>query len=158
MLSVRKILQSGFLLIASAALAAAAPLLTGVYNAASWVPAGLPNSSIAEGSIFTLIGTGMGPGSLVKVTTYPLPTTQGLAGTSIQVTVGGVTNSCIMVYTLATQVAAILPSSTPVGAGTLTLTYQGAQGSIPITVVKNSLGIFAVNEEGSGPGIVTNVS
>lgn len=158
MLSVRKILQSGFLLIASAALAAAAPLLTGVYNAASWVPAGLPNSSIAEGSIFTLIGTGMGPGNLVKVTSYPLPTNQGLAGTSIQVTVGGVTNSCIMVYTLATQVAAILPSSTPVGAGTLTLTYQGAQGSIPITVVKNSLGIFAVNEEGSGPGIITNIS
>jgi uncharacterized protein (TIGR03437 family) len=158
MLSFRKILQPGSLLIASAALAAAAPLLNGVYNAASWVPAGLPNSSIAEGSIFTLIGTGMGPGNLVKVTSYPLPTTQGLAGTSIQVTVGGVTNSCIMVYTLATQVAAILPSSTPVGAGTLTLTYQGAQGSIPITVVKNSVGIFAVNEEGSGPGIITNIS
>ena len=158
MLSVRKILQSASLLFASSSLAAAAPLLTGVYNAASWVPAGLPNSSIAEGSIFTLIGTGMGPGDLVKVSSYPLPTSQGLAGTSIQVTVAGVTNACIMVYTFATQVAAILPSSTPVGAGTLTLTYQGAQGSIPITVVKNSLGIFAVNEEGSGPGVITNLS
>ena len=157
MLSVREIVQSGFLLIACATLAAAAPVLTGVYNAASWVPAGLPNSSIAEGSIFTLIGTGMGPASLVQVTAYPLPTSQGLAGTSIQVTIGGVTNSCIMVYTVATQVAAILPSSTPVGSGTLTLTYQGAQGSIAIKVVKNSVGIFAVNEEGSGPGIITNV-
>ena len=77
MLSVRKILQSGSLLIASAALAAAAPLLNGVYNAASWVPAGLPNSSIAEGSIFTLIGTGMGPGNLVKVTSILCPPTRG---------------------------------------------------------------------------------
>ena len=146
MLRFRKILQSGSILFASAMLAAAAPVLTGVYNAASWVPAGLPNSGIAEGSIFTLVGTGMGPASLVQVTSYPLPTSQGLGGTSIQVTVGGVTNSCIMVYTVATQVAAILPSSTPVGAGTLTLTYQGAQGSIAIKVVKNSLGIFTVNE------------
>lgn len=158
MLSVRKIVQSGCLLFAVGTLAAAAPILNGVYNAASWVPAGLPNSSIAEGSIFTLIGTGMGPANLVQVTSYPLPTSQGLAGTSIQVTVGGVTGSCIMVYTVATQVAAILPSSTPAGTGALTLTYQGAQGSIPITVVKNSLGIFTVNERGSGPGIVTNLS
>ena len=128
MLRFRKILQSGSILFASAMLAAAAPVLTGVYNAASWVPAGLPNSGIAEGSIFTLVGTGIGPANLVQVTSYPLPTSQGLGGTSIQVTVGGVTNSCIMVYTVATQVAAILPSSTPVGAGTLSLTYQGAQG------------------------------
>lgn len=158
MFSIRGILQSGCLLVAFTGLAAAVPLLNGVYNAASWVPAGLPNSSIAEGSIFTLTGTGMGPGSLVQVTSYPLPTSQGLAGTTVQVTVGGVTNYCIMVYTLGTQVAAILPSSTPVGAGTLTLSYQGAQGSIPITVVRSSVGIFAVNEQGSGPGVITNLS
>jgi uncharacterized protein (TIGR03437 family) len=147
------------LLFASTALAAPVPLVNAVYNAASWVPAGLPNSGIAEGSIFTLIGTGMGPGTLVQVTSYHLPTSQGLAGTTVQVTVGGVTNYCIMVYTFATQVAAILPSSTPVGTGTLTLSYQGAQStSIAITVVKNSVGIFAVNQEGSGPGVITNLS
>jgi len=158
MLSLRKIFQFGALLAAGAALATAAPTLSGVYNAASWVPAGLPNSGIAEGSIFTLIGTGMGPANLAQVTQYPLPTSQGLAGTTVQVTVGGVTNYCVMIYTVATQVAAILPSSTPAGTGTLTVSYQSAQGTIAIRVVKNSVGIFAVNEKGSGPGIITNVS
>jgi uncharacterized protein (TIGR03437 family) len=153
----RTVSRSVSLLIASAAIAAAAPTLSGVYNAASWVPAGLPNSGIAEGSIFTLVGTGMGPASLVQVSSYPLPTSQGLAGTTVQVTVGGVTNYCVMVYTVATQVAAILPSSTPAGTGTLTVFYLGAQGSIAIRVVKNSVGIFSVNEQGSGPGIITNL-
>ncbi len=158
MISLRKIFPCSVLLLASISLASAAPTVTGVYNAASWVSAGLPNSGIAQGSIFTLIGTGMGPSALVQVGSYPLPTSQGLAGTTVQVTVGSVTNYCVLVYTLATQVAAILPSSTPVGAGTLTVSYQGAQGSIAIRVVKNSVGIFTVNEIGSGPGIVTNVN
>jgi uncharacterized protein (TIGR03437 family) len=142
----------------SVSLAAAAPTLSGIYNAASWVPSPLPNSSIAEGSIFTLIGTGMGPASLVEVTMYPLPTSQGLAGTTVQVTVGGVTSHCIMIYTVATQVSAILPSSTPLGSGTLTVSYQGAQASMAIKVVKSSLGIFTVNERGSGPGVITDVN
>ena len=158
MTSLRRIFPFSVILFASVTLVSAAPALSGVYNAASWVPAGLPNSGIAEGSIFTLIGTAMGPSTLVQVTKYPLPTSQGLAGTTVQVTVGGVTNYCIMVYTLATQVAAILPSSTPVGTGTLTVSYQGAQSSIAIRVVKNSVGIFSVNEIGSGPGIITNVN
>ena len=63
-----------------------------------------------------------------------------------------------MIYTIATQVAAIPPSYTPAGTGSLTVSYRGAQGAIAIRVVKNSVGIFAVNEKGSGPGIIANVS
>src|SRR6202167_4586696 len=109
-----------------AATLAAAPAIVGVYNAASWIPVSLPNSGVAQGAIFTVTGTGLGPATLQQVQSYPLPTTQGLAGTTIQVTVGTVTENCIMVYTSAAQVAAILPSATPVGTGTLTLSYQGA--------------------------------
>ena len=116
----------------------------------------MPNSSIAEGSLFVITGTGMGPGTLQQASSYPLPTSQGLAGTTVQVTAGGATNYCIMIYTLSTQVAAILPSSTPVGSGTLTVSYQGTQGTIPVQIVKNSFGIFAVNEQGSGPGVIDN--
>jgi uncharacterized protein (TIGR03437 family) len=90
--------------------------------------------------------------------TFPLPTTQGLAGTTIQVTVGGDTETCIMLYTVASQVAAILPSATPVGAGTLTLSYQGEPGAIAIQVVAANLGTFALNEDGTGPGIFTDLS
>jgi uncharacterized protein (TIGR03437 family) len=118
----------------------------------------LPNSGIAQGSIFTLTGTGLGPVALVQAQSYPLPTAQGLAGTSIQVTVGGVTETCIMVYTVATQVAAILPSATPVGTGTLTLTYQGATGSIAIQVLAANFGTFTLNEGGTGPGVITDTS
>jgi uncharacterized protein (TIGR03437 family) len=146
------------LLFACAAVLAAAPALKGVYHAASWAPPDLPNSGIAQGSIFTLTGTGLGPAALVQAQSYPLPAAQGLAGTSIQVTVGGVTEMCIMVYTVATQVAAILPSATPVGTGTLTLTYQGETGSIAIQVLAANFGTFTLNEGGTGPGVITDTS
>lgn len=153
----RLVLIAG-LAFAGAAVLAAAPAIKGVYNAASWVPPDLPNSGIAQGSIFTVTGTGLGPATLQQAQSYPLPTTQGLAGTTIQVTVAGVTETCIMVYTVASQVAAILPSATPVGTGTLTLSYQGATGSIAIQVLAANFGTFTLNEGGTGPGVVTDTS
>lgn len=137
---------------------AAAPSITAVQNIASWAPPDLPNSGIAQGSIFAVIGTGLGPSTLQVVPGYPLPTTQGLAGTAIQVTVGGVTENCPMIYSWATAVAAVLPSATPIGTGTLTLTYQGATGSFPIQVVKANFGASTLNEGGTGPGVVTDAN
>lgn len=63
--------------------------------------------------MFVLFGTGMGPESLAQVSAFPLPTSQRLQGTSVQVTAGGTTIDCIMIYTVASQVAAVLPSRTP---------------------------------------------
>src|ERR1700679_1949955 len=94
---------------------AAAPAISGVYNAGSWLPPSLPNSGVAQGAIFTLTGSGLGPSTLLQAQKYPLPTTQGLGGTTIQVKVGGVTETCIMIYTSSAQVAALLPSATPTG-------------------------------------------
>jgi len=136
----------------------AAPAITGVYNATGWVPAGLPNSGVAQGALFTLTGTGLGPATLQQVQTYPFPTTQGLAGTTVKVTVGSVVQTCILVYTLATQVAAILPSATPVGTGTLTVSYQGGSSSIAIHVLAAGLDTFTLNQGGTGPGVVTDTS
>ncbi len=141
-----------------AAALAAGPAIAGVYNAASWIPPSLPNSGVAQGAIFTVTGTGLGPSALVEQATYPLPTTQGLAGTTIQVKVGSATETCIMVYTSAAQVAAILPSATPTGSGTLTLTYQGGTSSFAITVLAADFGTFTLNEGGSGPGVFTDAS
>jgi uncharacterized protein (TIGR03437 family) len=137
---------------------AAAPNVAGVYNAASWVVPHQTNSAIAEGSIFTVTGTGLGPLTIQHANSYPLPTTGGLGGTTIQVTVNGVTENCIMLYSLVTQVAAILPSPTPVGGGTLTLSYQGEQSSIAIQVLAANFGTFALNEDGTGPGVFTDAS
>jgi uncharacterized protein (TIGR03437 family) len=144
--------------LSSAVFLAAAPALTGVYNAASWLPPDLPNSGVAQGAIFTVIGTGLGPSTLQQALSYPLPTTQGLGGTTMQVQVGGVTETCIMIYTVATAAAAILPSATPLGSGTLTLSYQGAKSSIAIQVIAADFGTFTLNEGGTGPGVFTDDS
>ncbi len=133
----------------------AAPAIAahGVKNAASYADPQLPNGSIAEGSIFNIFGSNMGPSKLAYAAGLPLPIT--LSGTSIDVTVGGATVQCFMFYTSAGQVAAILPSTTPVGTGTITVSYNGTpSAAAPITVAKSSFGMFTVNQQGSGPGVI----
>jgi uncharacterized protein (TIGR03437 family) len=142
---------------ACAAALAAAPTIAGVYNNSSFVPPGLPNSGVAQGSIFAVKGSGLGPSTLLEVQSFPWPSTQGLAGTTIQVTVGSVTSNCILIYSWTSQVAAVLPSATPVGTGTLTLTYQGAKVSTAIQVVAANFGSLTLNGGGTGPAVVTDV-
>jgi uncharacterized protein (TIGR03437 family) len=134
--------------------------LSAAVNAASYLNASLPNGNLTEGGAFVVFGKGLGPATVSEVSAFPLPNT--LAGTSINVTVGGTTVPCIMLYTLATQVAAVLPSSTPVGSGTMVVTYNGASSApLNINVVAHDFGVFAVNQSGSGPGVlveaITNV-
>jgi uncharacterized protein (TIGR03437 family) len=136
---------------------AAAASISGVYNAGSWLPPSLPNSGVAQGAYLTVTGNGLGPAALVVASSYPLPTTQGLGGTTVQVRVGATTETCIMYYSSATQVSAILPSATPVGSGTLIVSYQGA-ASIAIQVVAGSFGMFTLNSAGTGPASITDLS
>ena len=133
----------------------AAPTIAsqGVRNAASYANPGFQNGSIAQGSLFVVFGSGMGPSEIQYSSSFPLPTT--LAGTSVSATVNGTTVPCIMIYTQDRQVAAILPSTTPVGTGTLSVTYNGATSSTePLKVVANSLGLFTRNQQGSGPAVL----
>ncbi len=128
----------------------------GVKNAASFADPRLPDGSIAQGSIFVVFGSAMGP-SKIQYAGFPLPTT--LSGASISVTVNGTTVPCYMIYTLAGQLAAVLPSDTPVGTGTVTVTYNGTpSGTAPITVVKSSFGIFTVNQQGAGAAVILDGS
>jgi uncharacterized protein (TIGR03437 family) len=131
-----------------------APQISAIENAATNIPAGLPNGPIAQGALFVIKGQNLGPANVVVATTFPLLTSIG--GTSIQVTVGGTKVDCIMYYSLATQIAAILPSKTPAGTGTLTVTYNGLEsGTAPITVVANNIGMFTLNSSGSGDAVAT---
>lgn len=125
-------------------------------NAASYRAAGMPGTGIAQGSIFTIFGTGIGPATGLNATTLPLQTTLG--DTSVAVTVAGSQVAAVMLYAGAYQINALLPSNTPVGAGTFTVTYNG-QTSSPeaIQVVSSSFGIFTVNQAGSGQAIATDV-
>lgn len=143
---------------ACATVLAAAPALTGIYNAAGWMPPKLTNSGIAQGSIFTVTGTGLGPSTFTQAQSFPLQTVQGLAGTTIKVTVGGVTETCVMFSTWTNLASAVLPSATPVGTGTLTLSYQGATSSIAIQVLAANFGTFTLNSAGTGAGVLTDVN
>lgn len=126
----------------------------GILNAASYASARLPSGAIAQGAIFVVFGARMGPAAIAQAG-FPLPAT--LAGTSVKVSSGGQSLDCPLVYTLAGQLAAILPSATPVGNATLTVSFNG-QTSVArnFKVVASSFGTFSVNSAGSGPGIVQN--
>ena len=71
-----------------------------------------PDSPVAQGSLFVLLGTNMGPARLQGAPSFPLQTT--LAGTSISITVDGSATQGIMLYSMSAQVAAVLPSTTQV--------------------------------------------
>lgn len=131
-----------------------APFVTSVVNAASGIAPGLPNAGIAQGAIFLVTGSLLGPDA-ISIDPNPFQNAS-LSGTSLSVTVAGSTVSPLMYYTQAGQVVALLPSNTPTGPGAIKVTYNGQTGSpVPITVVANSLGIFTVLSNGTGAGIVT---
>ena len=80
-----------------------------------------------------------------------------LNGASIAVTVNGVTTHPGIYYAIATQLAAVLPSSTPVGTGTVTVTYNGTTSAgAPITVVQSALGLDTYAGTGAGLGVATD--
>ena len=131
-----------------------APMITAIENAATNIPPGLPNAAIAQGALFVVKGKNLGPANVVVASAFPLPLSIG--GTSIQVTVGGTTVAAIMYYSLAGQVAAILPSRTPVGTGTLIVTYNGlASVMAQIVVAAGNVGVFTLNTTGSGDAVAT---
>jgi uncharacterized protein (TIGR03437 family) len=128
---------------------AAVPAITQILNNSSGTPPGLPNYGIAPSSIFIVVGTGLAdPGTpALQDTTAPggLPLT--LNGASITVVVNGVTTHPALYYTSPSQLAAVLPAATPVGTGTLTVTYNGAtSNSAVLQVVASAVGFNHFNQ------------
>jgi uncharacterized protein (TIGR03437 family) len=134
----------------------AQPTISALANNYSYTLPGLPNYGIAQGSILVIFGTNLNsqPFSGLQSTASPGRQTT-LNGTSISVTVNGVTTQPFIYYTSATQVAAVLPSTTPVGTGTITVTNNG-QPSAPaqIQVVQSAFGILTQNQGGTGQAVV----
>src|SRR5579871_260810 len=129
----------------------AAPTINAIANAASNITF---NAPLAQGSIFIIKGTGLGPAN-ISIASTPFQSTT-LSGTSVAVTVGNTTVKAPMYYTSDGQVAALLPSNTPTGTGTLTVVYNGqTSGAASIQVVAGNLGIFTIDSSGQGPGILT---
>ncbi|MEP7353936.1 MAG: hypothetical protein ABI824_11955, partial [Acidobacteriota bacterium] len=126
----------------------------GTINAASLAPFGLPNASIARGSIFTTFGENLGPAQGQQVNTFPLQTT--FANVSMTVTQGTTTTAAIPIYVSATQINAVMPSTVTAGLATLRVTYQTRKSNaITIQIADASPGIFTV-AGGAGPGVIQN--
>ena len=143
----------------AAATLLAQPKIYSIVNTASYLtppqdsngnPVG--NDVIAEGSIFIVFGAGLGPTAPTYPAGLPLPTTlPASTGTSISISAGGQTIAAYMFYTSALQVQAILPSTTPVGSASVTLSYNGkTSASFTISVMPSRLGIFTSNSQGYG--------
>lgn len=149
----------------SAAIGFAQPTIGGITNAASFTLAPFPGASIAQGSFFSIFGTGLGPSvadcgpGLTDCLWKPYPVPTSIQGVSAAVTVGN--NAPVNVYlylVFESQINAVMPSSVTPGSGQITVTFNG-QTSQPanITVSPGSFGTFTLNQSGTGPGIFFNI-
>ncbi|HET8548136.1 MAG TPA: hypothetical protein VFL57_09040 [Bryobacteraceae bacterium] len=147
---------AGFSMLAVAC-ASAAPEIRSILNGASYALPGTPGSAIAQGSIFVIFGTELGPAALEQAAGFPLPTTLG--GTSVRITSGSVSLDAPLLYVSERQVAGILPSPAPVGIGLVAVTYDGRTSqSGAFRIVRTSPGILAQNQAGSGAALAQNIN
>jgi uncharacterized protein (TIGR03437 family) len=145
---------------ATGGVAPGSPTISKIQNNYSNVVAGLPNYGIAPSTLFVIYGTGLADPT-AKATPLQSSAAPGipltLNGASITVTVNGVTTHPGMYYAISTQIAAVLPASTPVGTGTLTVTYNGlTSAAATIQVVQSALGLDTLSGLPSGLGVATD--
>ncbi len=146
-----------FALFCSAFASAQSPLIyyRGIVNSADFAPAGLPNGGVAQGSIFSIFGSGLGPATGVSASQYPLGTT--LAGVSIKLSQGSTQVNILPVYVGSTIINAIMPSNAPLGMVSVQVTYSGhASNASPLKVVTSAFHLYTLNGTGSGPGAILN--
>jgi len=139
-------------LIGSAALGA--PTIrteNGVLNASSYA------ADIAQGSWFVIFGSGLGPAS-ISVYSGALPYPTDLSGTSVTFTpaAGGTPVSARMWYTLAGQIAGMLPSTTAAGDYDVKVKYNEAtSAAYRVKVVERNFGFATQAQNGAGPAQAT---
>jgi uncharacterized protein (TIGR03437 family) len=121
-----------------------------VVNAASFA-----SNGIAQGSLMSIFGAGLGPRQGVQAESFPLPAMLG--GSSVQVTVGGQEYDAWVVFASDGQVNAILPSNVPAGSAQLTVTYNGVVSSpMYFPVVETRFGVFFQQTGGYSMAIAQN--
>jgi len=139
---------------------AAQPVITVVQNNYSYILPNLPNYGIAPGSLFIIVGTGLAdPGSVAFPLQDPskaLPLT--LNGASVTVTVNGVVAPCALYYATPTAIAAVLPSTAPLGTlAAVKVTYGSVTSQqYNTSVAQSAFGFDTYDETGSGMATVTD--
>jgi uncharacterized protein (TIGR03437 family) len=122
-----------------------------VLNATSNLP------DIARGSWFVIYGAGLGPAAL-SIYSGALPYPTELSGTRVTFipAAGGTAVETRLWYTLAGQVAGLLPSTPAAGDYDVRVVYNG-QTSAPrrVKVVERNFGFATQSQNGSGPAQAT---
>jgi uncharacterized protein (TIGR03437 family) len=110
---------------------------------------------IAQGSMFTIYGSNLGP--TVGWTAYQFPIPDTVNNVVVNVTAGSSTPlRAYLLFVRADQINAIMPSSTPLGSAQITVTYNGViSAASPVTIVATAIGINS-SAYGPGPGIIKN--
>lgn len=115
---------------------------------------------IAPGSIFVVLGEGLGPETpLQGAIPYPDSLPDDATGTRVEFhSIESGTVTAYLLYTSTWQVMGILPSGMPVGEAEITVTY-GGETSEPkeVNILPRAVGIFTQSMDGRGPGVIQNV-
>ena len=123
-------------------LTATAPVINAVMNNYSSVLPKAPNFGIPPGSLITIYGSNMTEAGIPLVMQDPsrdLP--KELNGSSVVITVNGTTVRPALYYATPTQIAAVLPSSSPTGNGMVVVYCDGqASAGSPIKIVPSVFG------------------
>jgi len=124
-------------------------LITGVVDAASEMP-----TAVSPGKIVTIYGVGLGRGRLVQ--NQPV---NGVFGTQLAGTVVYFgTLPAPLIYTSATQVAAIVPYGISSPIANVTVMYQGqTSGAVSVALAPVSPSIFSASARGSGQAAAVNL-
>jgi uncharacterized protein (TIGR03437 family) len=122
----------------------------GILNASGY------QNQLAPDTVFVIFGSGLGPAAIASASAPNYPISVG--GTSVTFTpaAGGTGIPAKMIYSIAGQIAGLLPSSIAPGTYAVTVTYN-SQTSQPqnVMVVARSFGIATVNSAGTGPAQAT---
>ncbi len=136
-----------------------------IVNSASFMPVSLPAGKIAQGSIFTVFGTDMGPAPAAVNPAFPLATEIGPDNGRVRIFVKSRVDTntfmAIPLFAGRTQVNAIMPSNVPIGAATITVEYDAGtirpnSNAVDVEIVASSFGIFTVAGSGQGPAAINN--
>lgn len=131
------------------------PVVTAVVEAASQTPPRFPGYGIPPGGVMRISGSNLGPATAVAgFPAFPLSTE--LAGTSVKVRSGQTELDALVMSVQAAGVLAILPSATPLGNATLTVTHLGRTSAGVTIRVADVAGIYTLNGRFAGPALVLN--
>jgi hypothetical protein len=129
------------------------PQIFGVVNSASYV-----QGTVTPGEIVTIFGTGLGPATLAlfNPSAPPIPVSLPATGPATAVTINGI--PAPLIYTSATQIAAIVPYNGAGSSASVVVTYGSQPPSLAFTlgVAATNPGLYTLASSGQGQGAVLN--